>query len=62
MGASMAINDDVAKIVDNLAEVQPTMLFAVPRIFNRIYDGVQKQIATQPEAGPELWSTQALRG
>lgn len=47
LGASMAINDDVAKLVDNLAEVRPTVLYAVPRIFNRIYDGVNKQMADQ---------------
>src|ERR1043165_9801252 len=48
LGASMAINDDVAKLVDNLAEVRPTVLYAVPRIFNRIYDGVNKQMTAQP--------------
>jgi long-chain acyl-CoA synthetase len=48
LGASMAINDDPAKIIDNLAEVRPTVLYAVPRVFNRIYDGVTKQMADQP--------------
>src|SRR6185503_7928382 len=32
----------------NLAEVKPTILFAVPRIFNRIYDGVNKQMTEKP--------------
>ena len=45
MGASMAINDDIPNLLPNLAEVKPTILFAVPRIFNRIYDGVNKQMA-----------------
>ena len=44
----MAINDDVKNLVANLAEVKPTVLFAVPRIFNRIYEGVNAQIADQP--------------
>ncbi len=48
MGCSMAINDDVANLVANLAEVKPTVLFAVPRIFNRIYEGVNKQMSGQP--------------
>ncbi|MEB2313512.1 MAG: long-chain fatty acid--CoA ligase [Sorangiineae bacterium] len=48
MGCSMAINDDVANLVGNLADVRPTILFAVPRIFNRIYDGVNKQMAEKP--------------
>ncbi len=48
MGCSMAINDDVSNLVANLAEVRPTVLFAVPRIFNRIYDGVNKQMTDKP--------------
>jgi long-chain acyl-CoA synthetase len=48
MGCSMGINDDVTNLVANLAEVQPTILFAVPRIFNRIYDGVNKQMTEKP--------------
>jgi long-chain acyl-CoA synthetase len=30
--------------------VRPTLLFSVPRIFNKIYAGVQKQIASKPKA------------
>jgi long-chain acyl-CoA synthetase len=44
MGASMGIAESVQKIVDNLAEVQPTLLFSVPRIFNKIHDGVLKKV------------------
>lgn len=47
MGASMGIAEAVEKIVDNLGEVQPTLLFSVPRIFNRIYDGLQKRMASE---------------
>lgn len=48
VGASTAFAESVEKIVDNLAEVQPTLLFSVPRIFNKIYAGVQKQISAKP--------------
>jgi len=48
MGGSMAICEAVDKIVANLAEVSPTVLMSVPRIFNRIYDGVNKQMAEKP--------------
>lgn len=44
-GASMAFAEAVDKLVDNFSEVKPTVLFAVPRVFNRIYDGLQKKIA-----------------
>ena len=47
MGASMGIAESVNKIVDNLAEVQPTLLFSVPRIFNKIYDGLNKRMADE---------------
>jgi long-chain acyl-CoA synthetase len=49
LGSSMAIAEAVDKIIPNLAEVRPTMLVSVPRIFNRIYDGVNKQIAGKPK-------------
>lgn len=44
MGASMGIAESVNKIVDNLGEVRPTLLFSVPRIFNKIHDGVLKKV------------------
>ena len=48
-GASMALCEAVDKLLDNLAEVQPTLLFSVPRIFNKIYTSVQKTIASKPK-------------
>ncbi len=33
--------------IDNLGEVKPTLLFSVPRIFSRIYDGLQKRMASE---------------
>ncbi len=47
MGASMGIAEAVDKIVQNLSEVRPTLLFSVPRIFNRIYDGLNKRMAEE---------------
>src|SRR5262249_9364265 len=49
LGGTIAINEDVTKLVEQLAEVKPTVLFSVPRIFNRIYDGLNKQIASKPK-------------
>ena len=54
-GCAMAINDDLGNLLPNLAEVKPTLLFAVPRIFNRIYDGIGKQIAERPAAIQRLF-------
>ena len=48
IGASTGICDSSDKIVAYLAEVKPTVLFAVPRIFNRIYANVEKQMESKP--------------
>lgn len=44
MGAAIGIAESVPQLIDNLGEVKPTVLFSVPRIFNRIYDVLQKRI------------------
>jgi long-chain acyl-CoA synthetase len=48
MGSSIAINDDLTKLLPNLAEVRPTILFAVPRVFNRLYDRIHEQLSERP--------------
>lgn len=56
-GNSIAICDDTSKLIEYLPEVKPTVLFAVPRIWNRIYDGVQKKMAAEPKAIQLLFAT-----
>ncbi|MCB9707731.1 MAG: long-chain fatty acid--CoA ligase [Myxococcales bacterium] len=46
-GASMGISESVETIMKNLTEVRPTLLFSVPRIFNRIYAGVHNKMETE---------------
>lgn len=41
IGASTGFAESPQTIVDDLALVRPTMLVAVPRIFNRVYDNLQ---------------------
>jgi long-chain acyl-CoA synthetase len=38
---------DVTKIVEDLGIAKPTLFPSVPRLFNRVYDGMQKKIASQ---------------
>ncbi|HEX4341681.1 MAG TPA: long-chain fatty acid--CoA ligase [Polyangiaceae bacterium] len=49
-GGSTAICGDATKLAEYLALVKPTVLFAVPRVWNKIYAGVQKTMATKPAA------------
>ncbi|MFA5180656.1 MAG: long-chain fatty acid--CoA ligase [Syntrophales bacterium] len=44
LGASMGIAESPATIANDLASVKPNWLIAVPRVFNRIYDGLQKKM------------------
>jgi len=56
-GASTGICEAIPKLVDNLAEVRPTVLMSVPNIFMRIYDGVRKQMADRPALIQRLFQT-----
>jgi len=44
LGASMGIAESPATVAGDLAMVKPNWLVAVPRVFNRIYDGLQKKM------------------
>ncbi|MEI7894408.1 MAG: AMP-dependent synthetase/ligase [Myxococcales bacterium] len=46
-GASAAICEDPKELLTLLAEVHPTVLVAVPRVWNRIYDVVSKSIESR---------------
>ncbi len=54
-GASSGFAENVTTIIENLAEVQPTLLFSVPRIFNKIYDAVHKKMADEGGIGKLLF-------
>jgi long-chain acyl-CoA synthetase len=47
-GASMAIANGVDRLIDDLAEVRPTLLFTVPRVFNKVYTVVNARLAAKP--------------
>jgi len=47
-GSSTVICPDGTQLAQYLPKVKPTILFAVPRVWNKIYDGVQKLFANQP--------------
>jgi long-chain acyl-CoA synthetase len=53
IGASMAICESADKLLEAVAEVKPTMLVAVPRVWNRIHSVVEKSIAEKP--APLRW-------
>lgn len=46
-GGSIAIAEAIDKVVDNIREVRPTVLVAVPAVFLRIHGGVEKLMAAR---------------
>ena len=56
-GISLALCDDTTKLVQYLGEVKPTLLFAVPRIFNKIYDGLHKKMAEESAFKQKMFKT-----
>jgi long-chain acyl-CoA synthetase len=48
LGTSIAICDALDKVPQYLGEVKPTTLIAVPRIWNRLYQGVVKMVSQKP--------------
>ncbi|CAM9684000.1 unnamed protein product, partial [Choristocarpus tenellus] len=39
-GGSLGIAQGVDKLLENMAEVKPTVLYAVPTLFKKVYDGI----------------------
>jgi long-chain acyl-CoA synthetase len=48
MGASLAIAESVEKLLANMAEIAPTLVFSVPRVFNKLYAGLNKKMEAMP--------------
>lgn len=48
IGFTMAYAESIEKVRGNLQDVRPTIMVAVPRIFEKIYAGILAQIQTQP--------------
>lgn len=44
-GATVAFSRGIPQLADDMQQLQPTALIAVPRIFERIYDRIQGQLA-----------------
>ncbi len=54
MGASLAIAEAVDKLLANMQEVQPTMVMSVPRVFNKLYAGLNKKMEEMPPLRKKL--------
>jgi len=53
-GGSMGICRGVPQILEDLAMIQPTTLFAVPTLYKKVYDGVQNLIGSSSPTKQKL--------
>ena len=54
-GASMGISRGVTTLLDELAEVKPTLLYAVPQLFKRVCDAIHAKVAESSPAKQYLF-------
>jgi len=48
VGFTMAYAESIERVRTNLLEIRPTIMVAVPRIFEKVYAAIQTQIEAQP--------------
>jgi long-chain acyl-CoA synthetase len=57
VGSSTAICGDPTKLPQYIPEIRPTILMAVPRVWNRVYDGIQKTMSGKPPSVQWIFRT-----
>lgn len=55
-GATIAYAESIEKISANLAEVKPTVMTAVPRLFERMHTRVIRNVESQPEKKQKIFN------
>ncbi len=61
-GATVAFSRSIQQLSDDLRQVRPTVLIAVPRIFERIYSRIQEQLAKKSAVARSLFRTTVAVG
>jgi long-chain acyl-CoA synthetase len=60
VGASVAICKNADQLFEEMPRVRPTMLYAVPRIWQQIYHDIQRDLAKEPDVSRNMFD-QGLR-
>lgn len=47
MGASIALAQSEADLMENMRQVRPTVLLSVPKLFNRLYDSLHERVYSE---------------
>ena len=54
-GASVCYAESIEKVAANLAEIKPTLMTSVPRLFERIYSKIIRNVESQPEKKQKIF-------
>lgn len=55
-GSTIAYAESIEKVAQNLKEIQPTIMTAVPRLFERIYGKIKRNVENQPEKKQKIFN------
>lgn len=55
-GGMIAYAESIEKIANNMAEIKPTIMTAVPRLFERMYSRIKKNVESQPEKKQKIFN------
>ncbi|HET7290973.1 MAG TPA: long-chain fatty acid--CoA ligase [Vicinamibacteria bacterium] len=55
VGATIAYAESVEKVPENMAEVQPTLMCSVPRLYEKMYARVNEKVANDPPKRQQIF-------
>ncbi len=55
-GCIIAYAESIEKIATNMVEIKPTLMTAVPRLFERMYSRIMKNVESQPEKKQKIFN------
>jgi long-chain acyl-CoA synthetase len=55
-GGLIAYAESIEKIAANMADIKPTIMTAVPRLFERMYSRIKKNVESQPEKKQKIFN------
>jgi len=55
-GCTIAYAEGIEKIAQNMVEIKPTIMTAVPRLFERMYSRIKKNVESQPEKKQKIFN------
>jgi long-chain acyl-CoA synthetase len=55
-GCTIAYAESIEKISNNMGEIKPTIMTGVPRLFERMYSKIHKNVESQPEKKQKIFN------